>query len=184
MQDYSPLQGAVVGGIPDYVKKVLETNPDVNERVSLNGFTPLHFCVSGPDEVDKQEIIKLLYHKGANLELKTFDKGLTPLQLAAMHNKPLCLTALLECGANVNAVDHKGATALHSAAFQGFHEVCKILLEHGGDPYSADKNGDTPIFLAKNSGYKATYDLFSNLKNSGNEKALLKPHTKGWKFWS
>ena len=35
---------------------------------------------------------------------------------------------LLEKGARVDVFDHEGKTALHLAAEQGSHDVCKILL--------------------------------------------------------
>ena len=40
---------------------------------------------------------------------------------------------LLDCGANIDAQDHMGCTALHVAAQAGHPEIVKLLLETGAD---------------------------------------------------
>jgi len=51
---------------------------------------------------------------------------------------------LLELGVGINAQDHNWKTALHHAATQ-CHEVIRLLLEHGADPFIRDKNGKIPL---------------------------------------
>lgn len=41
---------------------------------------------------------------------------------------------LLEHGADVNAENYEGATALHRAALRGQTEAIRFLLSHGADP--------------------------------------------------
>jgi ankyrin repeat protein len=40
--------------------------------------------------------------------------GMTPLHYAAWYGHPLCVLALIEAGAEINAFDSDGATALHA----------------------------------------------------------------------
>lgn len=58
---------------------------------------------------------------------------------------------LLNGGANVNAQDQKGTTALHSAAYRGNKDIVEILLNNGADPSISDFNGHTPLSEARRS---------------------------------
>jgi len=158
---------AAASGDPRAVCLVLLGETDVNARSEPNGFTPLHMCVSGTDDKNRQEIIKFLHDDGADLEAKTYDKALTPLQLAAMRNKPLCVAALIRCGANVHATEGNGASALHAAAYYGYAEVSKILIEAGADPGLIDLRGNTPLSIAKQGKHHDIVALLSD-KLAGN----------------
>ena len=52
-------------------------------------------------------------------------------------------------GAYVNYQDEKGGTALHWAVFYGHKEIVRLLLMQGADPLIRDKNGITPVDVAK-----------------------------------
>ncbi|XP_068243701.1 uncharacterized protein [Palaemon carinicauda] len=58
------------------------------------------------------------------------------------------IAALIKNGANINAKNDKGLTALHLAA-SGKHpvssEVVRVLLNHGADTTAVDENGNTPL---------------------------------------
>jgi ankyrin repeat protein len=56
--------------------------------------------------------------------------------------------ALLDAGADVNARDGNGRTALHGAAALGYNDVVKFLVEHGADLAAADADGLKPIDAA------------------------------------
>lgn len=51
--------------------------------------------------------------------------------------------ALLEDGADPNAVDGDGNTALHWAAENGATEVARVLIEYGADVTRTNYNGET-----------------------------------------
>jgi ankyrin repeat protein len=59
-----------------------------------------------------------LIHADANLDHED-DEGNTALQKAALNNYQDCVDLLLENGANINAKDKKGRTALYFAAEEG-----------------------------------------------------------------
>jgi len=153
------------------VKAALAEKPDVNARSIPNGYTPLHLNVCGlTDDDERQEIIKLLHQTGADLEARTQDKGLTPLQQAALRNRPRCIATLIACGANVCATEGNGATALHGAAFFGYSEVVKVLLAAGADPMLADKHGNTPLSLATHGGHTEVCKLLQKQPTDDGEK--------------
>lgn len=150
---------AAASSNPEVVRVALLEKPDVNARSDPNGFTPLHMCVTGTDSSDRQEIIALLHAAGADLESKTYGNELTPLILASIRNKPMCVLTLIRCGANVHAIECNGATALHGAAYYGYVEVTKVLLEARADPELADKHSKTPISLALDKGNTQIHEL-------------------------
>jgi uncharacterized protein len=122
------------------------------------GATPLLRAAKAGDT----EVVKLLLAKGADPKLST-KFGMTPVMAAAgLGTKEedttgrkkteaeaiaaieLCLAA----GADVNAVDNQGDTALHGAAQKGSDQVVQYLADHGAKLDVKDKKGRTPLDAA------------------------------------
>lgn len=71
---------------------------------------------------------------------------------AAFNNNPAEVIALLEAGAEINARDEIGNTALHSSAILNDNTaVMTALLEAGANPNAHSKAGWTPLHLAAGS---------------------------------
>ncbi|MFC7530733.1 ankyrin repeat domain-containing protein [Actinoplanes sp. GCM10030250] len=64
----------------------------------------------------------------------TNDKGDTLLILAAYHNHPDTVAALLESGADPDRVNDRGQTALSAAVFRQNPDTVRALLKAGADP--------------------------------------------------
>jgi ankyrin repeat protein len=60
---------------------------------------------------------------------------------------------LLEAGADTNAADLNGETALMQAAFDGYDDLAELLIEAGADPNPANLQGDTAMSLAVSKGH-------------------------------
>ncbi|KAG4068100.1 hypothetical protein HA402_001525 [Bradysia odoriphaga] len=67
---------------------------------------------------------------------------------AALDEKPDLVKFLLKEGANINATDEDGKTALMKASNNGRYETVKFLIENGADVNATDTNGKTPIMFA------------------------------------
>ncbi len=65
----------------------------------------------------------------------TNDKGDTLLILAAYHDRPETVRALLDRGADTSRVNDRGQTALGAAAFRRSAETVNALLGAGADPH-------------------------------------------------
>ena len=96
--------------------------------------------------------------KDANADLSG-EEGRTLLMLAAGTGNLLLVQALLAAGANVNAADEYGWTALACAVYnaelkRGFPDVVKALIDAGADLEAAIGYGVRPLMLA--AGYGET----------------------------
>lgn len=67
---------------------------------------------------------------------------------------------LISSGANVNARDRWGWSALSMCGYGGFVDIAKLLLEHGANMDNVDVDGDTPEMLATNRGHANVVFLF------------------------
>jgi hypothetical protein len=85
--------------------------------------------------------------------------GTTPLMIAAQNPQggKLC-TVLLSGGANVNARDSSGWSALHHAALRGGSLVAKVLLYCGADHQLVGEGGETAADVAGQAGHFTTQD--------------------------
>ena len=99
---------------------------------SVPVFASVHFAAKRGDKVLLRRLLKdaddALVNEPESLH------GLTPLHVAAHHGHVLIVKYLIRRGAQVDAVDSKGWTALHHAASRGRHEVCQTLLSLGSNP--------------------------------------------------
>jgi Ankyrin repeats (3 copies) len=63
------------------------------------------------------------------------------------------LNELLNQGAEINAGDRSGVTALMRAAYHGQLPVVRALLEHGADPNVSDRSGLNALLMARHAGH-------------------------------
>jgi ankyrin repeat protein len=160
----------------DLVKALLAKGADVNAQLKkqqpyrtkldrgddtmlTTGTTPLLRAAKAGDVA----VMKLLLAKGAEAKLTTRN-GINPLMAAAglgtkeedttgrRKTQAEAIEAIklcLEAGVDVNAIDSRGQTALHGAAFQGFDDVVKFLAGNGAKLDVKDKQGKTPLDSAQ-----------------------------------
>jgi cytochrome c len=122
----TPLYYAVQGAQLGAAKLLIERGADVN-TVSIFSDTPLGPAV----ERRNIELIRLLLDHGANPNSAVGRQ--TVLHFAAARGCLDCVKALVEAGADVNALtsDSQYRTPLHNAKLRGFRDVADYLMMHG-----------------------------------------------------
>lgn len=103
----------------------------------------------------------------------------TPLHLFCIFDAEKAVSRLIERGANLEAVDENGYTALHFAAQFGSLLSCKTLLNKKAKVNARTKYGQTSsLMLATRSAsvevvkILLAFDAYPNMKDNNNETAL------------
>ena len=149
-----------------------------NTRLNEIGATPFMLAALTADA----ELMKTLAALGANTRLTNADNS-TPLMAAAglasrspgedagTESEVLeAVQAALDLGADINAVDKNGETAMHAAAYKNLPQVVKFLAAKGAkiDVWNKDDRfGWTPLAIAV--GYR-----FGNFKPSPETEAAVR----------
>ncbi|MEN2998495.1 MAG: ankyrin repeat domain-containing protein [Brevinematia bacterium] len=60
-------------------------------------------------------------------------------------------------GADVNSRDDDGDTPLHLAVMLNNYEIVKLLVTYGANPYLRNRQGLSPIDIARDKGYEEIY---------------------------
>jgi ankyrin repeat protein len=75
------------------------------------------------------------------------------LEEAAQSGSTDKVSQLIDHGADINATDKYGYTALHWAAYEGQFDTVKLLVERGAKLEIKDNSGATPLLIAAKRGY-------------------------------
>ena len=101
--------------------------------------------------------------------------GAQPLHMCGMsRNKQHAVRALVERGADIEALDTYGMTPLHRMASNNLAAGAKALLDAGADASNTGKIGAAPMSIAKDSAAHAVMDV---LKKA--DQALYRAKGKG-----
>jgi uncharacterized protein len=119
----------------------------------------------------RQAIVSALLAKGASATAAGAE-GIQPLmQLAAWGFSPPVdrrfAQQLLDRGANVNATNDSGTTALMFAARRGKKDLVRLLLSKQADPALKNCHGEDAASLAKAGGYPALAEELSARRATG-----------------
>lgn len=158
---FTPLHYAVIHGHPDMIKLLAKHHADF-KAADGNGYSAAHTCVI----YKKPECLETLIALNAPIDLPGAIEGLTPLYYAVTDNQPETVKLLIENGCNTDITSHDGSSLLHKAAFYGYADVCRILLEKGLKPDLSDKAGKTAIDIARQFNEKACIDILSGAEKN------------------
>ena len=123
-----------------------------NDVEAINRLVAVGAFVDPVEKSDESSYTEKTIRRAAllGIDLKNFKRrARTPLIMVSPFNKLDAVRALLAAGANVNAAENDGWTALIWSAYRGHAKVAEILLSAGADVNAVDNNGETALMLAR-----------------------------------
>jgi len=164
-QESTAIPGPSNDGVLDCITALLDHGADPNSRIKADtevhqGMTALWLREAGATPLLRAAlsgdltVIRLLLARHADPQIPTLDHT-TPLMVAAgvgwaegmMHEYSEeetmeVVKLLLDLGANVNAANDHGITALHGAAYKGADKVVELLVDRGAKLDATDNGED------------------------------------------
>jgi ankyrin repeat protein len=191
----TPLHLAAYNGMPQVAKLLVSRGGNVKAS-SSDGATPLHSAaISIKNNI---QLLELLLSKGADVNSGRGTKIGTPLILAAKYGDVDVARILVNNGADINAQDASGNSALHIASQFGRLDFVNYLLIKNPDVNLVNSDNNSPLHVAAMNGRRVVAEQLvyhgANLigknsagkipldcaKNSGKDTivALLEPFTE------
>ena len=121
----TPLLYAAISGSAETIRTLLQSGADVKAR-DVDGRTVLVEALTTENDLPL-EVIEEIIKAGADVNVRVYG-GLTPLMIAAGGNSRV-LKALIEAGAELDATDDRGETALMRA--KGTPDNYRMLKDAG-----------------------------------------------------
>jgi ankyrin repeat protein len=151
----TPLYYAALCGFHDLAEQLIIKDP---QQVNITGgqcLSPLGAALNG----GHFNIAQLLYERGAEVDVQGRGNR-TLLRGASISGHLEIVQWLLSRGANLTLRDVTfGWTALHAAAYYGYVEISRLLLEYKADNNAQGLHGQTPLHDVSEAGHVDTARL-------------------------
>lgn len=146
--DLDIFEAACLGDLARVVQ-IASDDPGGVNAVSPDGFSPVGYSAFFGHAALLQELIE----RGGEVNAPARNAmRVCPLHSAAAHSNQAMAVELarivLDAGADPNATQQGGFTALHEAALNGNLELIALLLKHGADPKIENEQGQSASDVA------------------------------------
>lgn len=170
---FTPLHLAVLGSQLYVINLLIDLGADLHSK-DHGVFPPLALAC----ELAHQSIVDLLISKGANVNEHASFGLRTPLHSAVRANSLSIVKSLIDHGADINACDSEGCTALIRAIERGHKDIACHLIVSGAEVNSKGAGDATALTIAALEGDTDTvslllqYDCFVDHCDLDNHTAL------------
>ncbi len=142
------LHEAAAGGNVSTVELLLHLGADADAD---GAHTPLYCVGNECTTPGGASVVRALVRAGANVDGRARVKQCTALHMAARRGNVEVASALLDCGADIEARDSLGETPLRRAVNCDKTGVAALLLSRGANRHSRGSKGRTPSSAARSS---------------------------------
>lgn len=150
----SPLEFAVRGNHTSTALLLLRKGATL-QLDTCSDFTLLHIAALAGN----LSLVKALQEAGIDIN-RTTSRGQTPLLLATQAQNASLVGYILSLSPDVNPITRPSLwTPLHTAAFAGWSEIAKLLLEHGADPGARIAHGGSTLCVAAMANQREVMEL-------------------------
>ena len=156
--EFKTMRKIILKGTPQDLKNLLDSKANPNSRD--NKETLLYYAV----RVNNYEAVKLLVEYKASVNDKNPNKKMTPLCMASYRKYDNMVKLLLENKADI------GYSLFASIKYSNDGNTLKILLEAKGQFDMKNREGETPLDMARKSIYKLP--IVSILENAYDNRLL------------
>lgn len=150
-QPLDPFEASALGDL-SALRQAFETDPGSVNSHSGDGWTALHLAAA----FATPETVAFLLEHGASVGVVSSNpQANQPLHAAlALSRNPETIRHLLNAGADPNARQAGGFTALFSAAAANRRDLAQILVDRGADPSLRNDFGQTASAYARQRGHE------------------------------
>jgi uncharacterized protein len=133
------------------LQSILSEDAAAAQAFSGDGWTALHLAAAFGTPLS----VAALVFRGARVDAVSQNAQKNqPLHAALALNKiPSTIELLIAHGADVNAAQTGGFTAIFSAAAANRLDLAELLMEHGANPHIANEQGKRPADFAREHGH-------------------------------
>lgn len=138
------------------LQQILTEDAGAAQAFSSDGWTALHLAAAFGTPLS----VGALIFRGARVDVVSKNPQRNqPLHAAlALGRNPSTVELLLAHGADANATQAGGFTAIFSAATANRKDLAELLVNHGANPHQASDQGKTPADFARERGHKELAD--------------------------
>ncbi len=133
-------EAATLGDVPR-LRALLDGNVSLAKSYSGDGFTALHLATFFGQPETAEELLRCGADPNA---VATNSMKVAVINSAAASGRADLVNMVLRAGANPNARQMMGYTALHAAAAHDSVEMVQALLDAGADPTLVNDEGQSP----------------------------------------
>jgi YVTN family beta-propeller protein len=112
--------------------------------------------------------VKRIVNRGAPLNARHSENGMTPLSSAAFHGRSQIIQFLLGKKADLKRTNRDGNTPLHVAAFMCREQIIRTFLKNGASVATRNHRRESPIDVVTGEWSKELSDLYQFLNSIAN----------------